>query len=164
MKFSLFATVSALFATAMVTGAAPTHRQTGNGGLVRNDQRWQREIIPERSQLRNAGYTETILRNRYNRGARDDQVRDMFRLGNDPLSRYSHRERHGQPKQEPAQPEQQQVPAQPEQQPEQEARALSTSQRVNDALKRAHEKDQPNSDRSAAKSIKKSIQNSNPSN
>ncbi|KAH6593659.1 hypothetical protein BASA50_007217 [Batrachochytrium salamandrivorans] len=156
MKFSLFATVSALFATAMVTGAAPTHRQTGNGGLVRNDQRWQREIIPERSQLRNAGYTETILKNRYNRGARDDQVRAMFKLGNDPLSRYSHRERHGQPKQRPTQPEQQQ---------EQEARVLSASQRVNGALRRAHEKDQPNSDRSAAaRNIKQSIQNSNPSN
>ncbi|KAH6559880.1 hypothetical protein BASA62_000033 [Batrachochytrium salamandrivorans] len=110
MKFSLFATVSALFATAMVTGAAPIQRQPGNEGLNRQDQR------------------------------------------NDALSRYSHRERHGQPNKGPAQPEQ-------------EARALSTSQRVNGALNRAHSKDRPNSDRSAAaRGIKQSIQNPNTSN
>ncbi|KAH9274281.1 hypothetical protein BASA83_003277 [Batrachochytrium salamandrivorans] len=132
MKFSLFATVSALFATAMVTGAAPIQRQTDNRGLSRQDQRWRNEIIPQRSQLRNAGYTETVLKNRYNRGARDDRVRDMYGLRNDPLSRYSHRERHGQPNKGPTQPEQQQ---------EQETKVLSTSQRVNGALRRAHEKD-----------------------
>ncbi|KAH6574738.1 hypothetical protein BASA60_005344 [Batrachochytrium salamandrivorans] len=156
MKFSLFATVSALFATAMVTGAAPIQRQTDNRGLSRQDQRWRNEIIPQRSQLRNAGYTETVLKNRYNRGARDDRVRDMYGLRNDPLSRYSHRERHGQPNKGPTQPEQQQ---------EQETKVLSTSQRVNGALRRAHEKDRPDSGRSAdAKSIKQSIQNPNTSN
>ncbi|KAH9248201.1 hypothetical protein BASA81_014161 [Batrachochytrium salamandrivorans] len=136
----------------MVTGAAPIQRQPGNEGLNRQDQRWRNEIIPGRSQLGRMGYTESVLKNRHDRGVRDDRFRTMYGLRNDALSRYSHRERHGQPNKGPAQPEQ-------------EARALSTSQRVNGALNRAHSKDRPNSDRSAAaRGIKQSIQNPNTSN